>query len=273
MFLSNSMKSTITLLFLCTIFIFSSCQKDEPDQLITLSKDEFTEEEKNTISTKLTEEFINHPLDFPVVEEANHSAAYGYLRQLMKTMVNTPLVQNRSTLNWDIYILKDDFGFSTFGMPNGDIYISTGLLKMIQNESQFIGLIAHEIYYLDNNMVMPTLVDQFGGRVFGDILLDKSVDEAEEIVMKIKSLSFHPGEVEQADDFAINNVCPFQYDSFELEKLIQHLQTVDGTVEWLEMRQGSSDRLQKLSITSASCDDEEPMEESRYQMFKDNLLP
>ncbi len=273
MFLSNNMKSTIALLFLSTIFIFSSCKKDEPDQLITISKDEYTEDEINTISQRLSEEFANHPSDFPVVEEANHAAAYGYLRQLMKTMVNTPLVQNRTTLNWDIYILKDDFSYSTFGMPNGDIYITTGLLKMIQNESQFIGLIGHEIYYLDNDMVMPTLINEYGGRVFGDLLLDKNVDQVGEIVMSIKSLSFDQDEVQNADEFAINNICPFQYDAFEFENLIKHLQLNDASVDWLEMKKGPSDRLEKINITSASCDDEEPMEESRYQMFKDNLLP
>ena len=273
MFLSNTMKSIVTLLFLCTIFIFSSCQKDEPDQLITISKDEYTEEEKNTISSRLSEEFINHPLEFPVVDESNHVAAYRYLRQLMNTMVNTPLVQNRASLNWDIFILKDDESYSTFGMPNGDLYVTTGLLKLIQNESQFIGLIAHEIYYLDNNMIMPTLIDEFGGKVFGDLLLNKNVDEAEEIVMKIKSISYASYDVEAADDFAVNNVCPFEYNAFEFEELIKHLRSVSGSVDWLEMREGPSDRLQKLSITSASCDDEEPMEETRYQTFKDSLLP
>ncbi len=273
MFLSNTMKSTITLLFLCTLFVFTSCQKDEPDQLVTISKDEYTEEEINTISIKLSEEFANNPAEFPVVEVASHSAAYGYLSQLMNTMVNTPLVQNRTSLNWDIYMLKDDNTFSTFGMPNGDIYISTGLLKMIQNESQFISLIAHEIFYLDNNLIMPQLIDEFGGRVFGDLLLDKNVGQAGEIVMSIKSRSYSESEVAEADDFAINNVCPFEYDAFELENLIKHLENYDGVIDWLEMRKGPSDRLQILNISSASCDDEEPMEESRYQMFKDNLLP
>ena len=273
MFLNNNMKSTLSLLFLCTIFIFSSCQKDEPDQLVTFSKDEFTEEEINTISARLSDEFANHPSDFPVVDESNHVAAYRYLEQLMNTMVNTPLVQNRLTLNWDIYILEDDNKFSTFGMPNGDIYISTGLLKMIQNESQFIGLIAHEIYYLDNDLVMPKLIDKYGGNVFGDLLLDKNVAELGDIVMDIKGRSYSEKEVQAADEFSINNVCPFEYDAFEFEKLIEYLQSAGVSIEWLDKRQGPNDRLQKLSITSASCDDEEPMEETRYQMFKDNLLP
>lgn len=273
MFLSNTMKSTITLLLLSVLFIFSSCEKDEPNQLVSLSKDEFTNEEKNEISERLSEEFVGNPEEFPIIEPSNHTAAYGYMRQLMGTMVNTPLVKNRATLNWEIFILNDDNKFDIFGMPNGDIYISTGLLKMIQNESQFISLIAHEIYYLDNNLIMPSLVDEFGGRVFGDILLDKNVNEASEIVMRIKGKSYTEREVSDADNFTTNTICPFEYDLFEYENLIRLLQNSDQNISWITTRKGPDDRLQVLNIASAGCDDEEPMEESRYQMFKDNLLP
>lgn len=273
MFLSNNLNSILTLVLVCTLFAFSSCKKDEPDQLVTISKDDYNEEEMNTISERLSDEFLNHPDEFPILSENNFSAAYGYVRQLMNTMVNTSLVENRSTLNWDFVILQDDASHRSFGLPNGTIHMTTGLLKMMENESQFAALLSHEIYYLDNNLIMPTLVDEYGGKIFGDMLLNKPVESSGEIAMRIKEMSFESPVVESADEFAMNNVCPFEYEAGDFKKLIQQLHNLSIDVDWLIMRPGGSQRIQKIINSSAHCDDEEPLEETRYQMFKNNLLP
>jgi len=273
MFLSNNLNSILTLVLVCTLFVFSSCKKDEPDTLATISKEDYNEEEMNTISDQLSEAFLNHPTEFPILDEDNFAAAYGYARQVMNTMVNTSLVENRTTLNWDFVILHDDFSYRSFGLPNGAIHMTTGLLKTLKNESQFAALICHEMYYLDNNLVMPTLVEEYGGKDFGDMLLDKPVERSGDIAMTIKEMSFETPVVESADHFAMENICPFQYDAYEFKELIKHLQNYSVEIDWLTMRPGGAQRVQKINETSASCDDEEPLEETRYQMFKNNLLP
>src|SRR5262245_61649631 len=50
---------------------------------------------------------------------------------------------------WQFRVMRDPV-VNAFAMPNGSIYVHTGLLARMENESQLVGVLAHEIIHVRN---------------------------------------------------------------------------------------------------------------------------
>jgi predicted Zn-dependent protease len=52
-------------------------------------------------------------------------------------------------VEWKFHVLRDP-GINAFALPNGSIYVLTGLLARMENEAQLVGVLAHEIIHVRN---------------------------------------------------------------------------------------------------------------------------
>ncbi len=52
-------------------------------------------------------------------------------------------------VNWQFRVYRDP-AVNAFALPNGSIYVFTGLLARVQNEAQLAGILAHEIVHVRN---------------------------------------------------------------------------------------------------------------------------
>ncbi|HEY6661070.1 MAG TPA: M48 family metalloprotease [Pyrinomonadaceae bacterium] len=72
-------------------------------------------------------------------------SANAYLRRVGQSLIPRELVLER--VSWKFRALRDPQP-NAFALPNGSIYVTTGLLTLIDNESQLAAIIAHELTHV-----------------------------------------------------------------------------------------------------------------------------
>jgi predicted Zn-dependent protease len=72
-------------------------------------------------------------------------AANSYLRRIGQLLIPKGLVLER--VSWKFRVLRDPQP-NAFALPNGSIYVTTGLMTLIDNESQLAAIIAHELTHV-----------------------------------------------------------------------------------------------------------------------------
>lgn len=80
--------------------------------------------------------------DGMVLDDAATSA---YLTRIGKTLIPKSLILEKVT--WKFRALRDPQP-NSFALPNGSIYLTTGLLSLLDNESQLAAVLAHEMTHV-----------------------------------------------------------------------------------------------------------------------------
>jgi len=105
------------------------------------------------------EEFKFGEVDLEVLEQADlldvrlerdglvlaDESANAYLRRIGRSLIPRDLELER--VSWRFRILRDPQP-NAFALPNGSIYVTTGLMTLLDNESQLAAIIAHELTHV-----------------------------------------------------------------------------------------------------------------------------
>ena len=105
------------------------------------------------------EEFKFGDVDLEVLEQAElldlrferdglvlaDESANAYLRRVGESLIPPKLELDR--VSWKFHALRDPQP-NAFALPNGSIYVTTGLLTLIDNESQLAAILAHELTHV-----------------------------------------------------------------------------------------------------------------------------
>jgi len=67
-----------------------------------------------------------------------------YLERVGQTVVADKNLEN---VSWKFHVLRDPTP-NAFALPNGSIYINTGLLALLDTEAQLAGVLAHEVTHV-----------------------------------------------------------------------------------------------------------------------------
>lgn len=105
------------------------------------------------------EEFKFGEVDLEVLEQADlldvrlerdglvlaDEAANAYVRRIGKSLIPSGLELEK--VRWNFRVLRDSQP-NAFALPNGSIYVTTGLMALLDNESQLAAIIAHELTHV-----------------------------------------------------------------------------------------------------------------------------
>ena len=261
----------IRLSCILSIFFIVSCDKPA-ENTIHLNKETFSSEEEKIIGATVKETILSLPEEFPVLDKDAYYNAYAYVTTLYKMLLNTENVTLRKAYDWDITIIHDDVMKAAFITPGGHLFIYTGLLKALHTESELVGVLAHEIYYAEKGYAIKRLKEEYSD--LADILLD-NVDPPflDDLAKDMKYIPFAQNEVNKADKFAINLLCPFQYDATGLNSILEIAENSGTQVDWLSIRPGTENRKEEILDMAKSCGEEESTFADRYQNFKTRMIP
>ena len=268
----NRAVQNVFFVLLTSSLLFTSCRKEE-DKPVHVCKEELTVEEMNTIGDAIKSEIVNVSDEYVVLSATEYQEAYTYVNNLMRMLVNTEHVKHRSDFDWDVTILKDDEMLTAFISPGGHLFIYTGLLKFIRSESQLLSLMGHEITYADKEYIVEALISEYDCHDLGDILLGNRTSVVSEMADGLKTLSYDKSQVEEADNYSIQTLCPFQYDASGLKNILIDAAESGSELEWLITRPSYTNRINNIAELAAGCGEEEEIFEERYTNFKYNLLP
>ncbi|MEC8677612.1 MAG: M48 family metalloprotease [Candidatus Margulisiibacteriota bacterium] len=91
-------------------------------------------------------------------EQSKNEKLINYVNLVGQSIVET---SGRKDIYYYFTVLKDDDTFAV-ACPGGYIFISTGLIKLLKNESELAGILAHEISHVNEKHVLDEL-DTEGG--------------------------------------------------------------------------------------------------------------
>ncbi len=267
------MPKLITFAFLVALVVCNSCKKP-PDKVISINPAEFSPEEQIKIGEAFKAEIEGNPTGFPILDRKVNPAAYHYVETLFLTLLNTAPVIHRLDYEWTVNIVQNDSVRTAFFLPGGHLYLYTGLLKFMDSESQLLGVIGHEMYYADTELMVRQMGKEFGGTKMGDILLDNPVPQLDDYALAMPFLQFGEEEVLLADAFALQIICPFQYEPVGIKYILEKAEQGNVPFQWVENRSANSAlRIQKIEDQAVECGLPGVSNEEAYRNFKENMLP
>jgi len=272
-FTKNEIAMTNKFLFasILTLFLFSSCRKNDGLVISSLSLDEYTPAHNMTIGNAVEAELT---FNVPPLTTEDAPEAYEYLQSMLNLVLTTSTFKERETYDWQVVIVPDDNTTATFALPNGHLYIYSGLLKYIETESQLLSLLAHELAYVDKGYVTLLLDSKFGKKDLGDIILDNENADPKKIADAFPTLPYAKEKVREADEFSVEVLCPFVYEPRGIVKMIEKaLENPEITLDWIEMRPADNLTQRRLRINAMSdpCGLDGVKNEAEYTRFLETL--
>jgi beta-barrel assembly-enhancing protease len=200
---------------------------------------------------------------------------------------NLAAQSTRPTLDWTFGVLKSD-EFNAFAAPGGYVFVTTGLLKYVENEAQLAGVLGHEIAHVtgmhalkvysgvkanqcqtalaaDAGSSMAAQATGFNGALSSPIgyvnlndvaNLDILSEMVDDLVENITTQGFaHPDEYE-ADNHSAALMLGAGYDPDEFDKFISKIPDSQKGMFTTHPKKG--DRQAKLAEWKSSTASEDP---------------
>ncbi len=137
------------LVLLLSSAIFQSCEQSNI----------FSDKDDVELGEQFDKEIKANPKDFPMLD--GHQDLKDYVTSLGKEILNSPKIKKRSIYPYNFQIINDTI-VNAFCTPGGFVYVYTGLMKFLDNESGLAGVVGHEIAHAERRHVTQRLTAYYG---------------------------------------------------------------------------------------------------------------
>ncbi len=168
----------VWLLALASIFTFTSC--DENDGVIFSTQDDLKLGQQVSAEVDSTYRAKGQLLERNSTN-ANTQKAYASLDKIVNRVLNSGQVKYKDEFPWTIKIINDPNTLNAFATPGGYIYVYTGLIKYLNDEDHFAGVLAHEIAHADKRHSVKQLQRQYGISILLSVALGNNAGTLQEI--------------------------------------------------------------------------------------------
>jgi predicted Zn-dependent protease len=254
------------------LIIIAACKKDDTGlNLFTIDQDiEFGQTLDDTI--------VNDPEQFPILDREEYPIAYEHIERIRNTILASGELKYDDKFDWQVRIINDDV-LNAFAAPGGYMYFYTGIIKFLDNEAQFAGVMAHEMAHCDKRHSTENMTKQYGFSVMMGMLLGNNPGQLAEIAagmaQGLASLTFSRKNEYEADEYAVRYLNATTYHPPALGDFFTKMEgqkTATYTPIFLKTHPSPADRLEKINETWASLGSKQgETYEARYQEFKNSL--
>lgn len=258
-----------------SLFLFSTCKKDKEDPKgINL----FSVNDDIELGQQVKAEIEANPEEYPILDKTAYPEAYAHIERIRDNILNTGLVNYEDRFDWEVYIIDNDEVLNAFACPGGYMYYYTGLIKFLDNEAEFAGVMGHEIAHADRRHSTETLTKVYGISILLNIALGKDAGKAAEIAAQLatgaSALAFSRDHEYEADEYAVKYLNATEYHPPALASFFEKLENMGGTrpPEFLSTHPSPDNRLEKIDEVWKSLGGEDgSFFETEYQDFINSL--
>ncbi len=241
------LKKPVLIVILMVFVLASSCNKGSDESPINL----FSVEDDIEFGKSVEEEIAANPQDFPILDEATYPEAYQHLERIRDSILNTGLLYYEDKFEWKVRIIRNDTMLNAFATPGGYMYFYTGLIKYLDDESQFAGVMAHEMSHADLRHSTSMLTKTYGVQMLLSILLGQANSQLADIVA---NLAYGLGELAysrtmeyQADEKAVEYLYQTSYDARGIAGFFLKLDEAPQTPQFLSTHPAPENRIEKIN--------------------------
>ena len=246
------MKRINLLLMLVVLAITVSCgsKKSSGGKGINL----FTLAQDKEFGAQVAGEIDSNPAQYPLLDSVQYKSAYDYVYKVRDKILASGNVEHKDDFQWRLRIIHDDSTLNAFCTPGGYIYIYTGILKFLDSEDQFAGVLGHEIAHADMRHSTRQMTTMYGLQVLLDVLAgDRAA--LKQVTAGLLGLKFSRKHESQADEKSVDYLCPTDYNADGGAGFFIKIEEMGGasTPEFLSTHPDPGDRVehfQNLAITN-----------------------
>jgi len=195
-------------------------------------------------------EIEKNPTEYPILDSSKYPVAYAHINRITKTILDSGGVYAKDEFAWRVKIINKDV-LNAFCTPGGYIYVYTGLIKFLDNETQLAGVMGHEIAHADKRHSANQMVKNYGVSALVSILSGGGEPGAlSGLATQLIGLSFSRADETEADKFSVKYLNGTSYDGrgakYFFEKLIAAGQT-GGTPAFLSTHPNPETRVADIT--------------------------
>jgi beta-barrel assembly-enhancing protease len=231
------------------LILFNQCSLFNRNKVVNY----YSLEDDKKIGKAICEEIEEKSWQYPILPEKGNEELYRYVRGVRDKILATGKVENAKAFEWKIKIIKDNETQNAFCTPGGNIYVFTGLLKFLDSEDQFAGIMAHEIAHAAGRHSTRQMSKSMPAQRMADALLGKS-DAFKMIAVGLVTLKFNRKHEAEADALAVQYLCGMglKADGFAgfFKKIEEEAHLTPP--QWLSTHPSSKNRIKKIEADAAT---------------------
>ncbi len=276
----NSIKIAVSTGLVLLAFVLSCSKKNENAAVPTTSC--FPDITFSSISDDLIlgrqidSQIVATPSEYPILPRAQYPVAYSHLERITNNIKNSGKIGNKDKLSWEVKIIHNDSVLNAFCTPGGYIYVYTGIIKYLDNEDDFAGVMGHEIAHADLRHSAKTMTQQYGISMLMNIVLGKaSQGQLAQIVAGLSSLKYSRCHETQADENSVGYLSATSYKCNGAASFFEKISAAGGsrTPEFMSTHPNPDNRVANINAKAKElgCNTTLPNPISQYTEFKNSL--
>jgi predicted Zn-dependent protease len=232
------MKTSALLSAFITLLLFSTCSKKDDDQFkdpcggaapgglvnLVISTDDDIQMGRETEN-----QILSDPGQYPILDSAQNKEAYAYLYKIRNNILSSGKVYYKDEFPWKMRIIKDDSTLNAFCTPGGFIFVYTGIIKYLDNETQLAGVLGHEIAHADRRHGANQMIKYYGVSVLLDILSGGDPNQLEQMAAQLLLLKYGRADETEADDYSVRYLYPSPYDPRGAKYFFEKISAAGGS--------------------------------------------
>lgn len=187
----------------------------------------FTVQQDKELGAQVAREIDSNPNDYPILDSVQYKDVYNYLYMVRNNILNSGRVDFKDEFQWRLRVIHDDNTMNAFCTPGGYIYIYTGILKFLDTEDQFAGVLAHEIGHADMRHSTRQMTTMYGVQILLDVLAgDRAA--LKQVTGALVGLKFSRTHETEADTRSVYYLCPTAYNAAGGAGFFQKIEAMGG---------------------------------------------
>lgn len=269
----NLLKKTTVLLVLVLPFLFVNCSKKEnSDNTFNI----FSVQDDIDFGNQLKGEIESNPDKYPLLDESDYAEAYNHINSIRDSILNSGELIYADKFDWEIDIINDSTVLNAFCAPGGYICVYTGIIKYLDNEAQFAGVLSHEMAHADRRHATDQLTKAYGLQILIGIILGNNTNQLAEIAANLAAgaatLAFSRNAEYEADEYSVKYLYETAYDARGVGGFFLKMDGVPQPPEFLSTHPHPDNRYDKIQeIWEELGGKEGGTFDERYQELKNSL--
>lgn len=185
----------------------SACKEDNIINKINI----FSIEDDIKLGKQLDDQIAADPATYPLLSESQYPKAYEHIRRITNTLLNSGKIKYKDKFVWQIKIIKDDSTLNAFCAPGGYIYVYTGIIKYLDDESMLAGVMGHEIAHADRRHSTDQLTRKYGVDFLLGLLLGNNQNAIAGIAEGLGTLAYNRANETESDLASVEYLCETDY--------------------------------------------------------------
>jgi len=237
----------VLLIIVSLSFLGLSCSKNEDKPKFNL----FSVNDDMEFGKQFDAEIMSSSSEFVILNETTYKDAYNYINDYKTKLLNTGKVDYAKTFSWKVRIIHNDTTINAFAVPGGYLYFYTGLIKALDNESEFTGVMAHEMAHVARRHSTAQLTKAYGIELLLGMLLGNSNNQwvtiAANMASGLASLQFSRTDEFEADKYSVIYNNETEWDARGVAEFFRKMDAQPFFPVFLSTHPADKDRIERVN--------------------------